>query len=79
MFSVFLSETLVFRTNEYSRNKVSSNKETKKQVMQNLVLASLEDRQANKSNSANNSKNHGQNTKDLFAEGDVGYETTVVA
>lgn len=47
--------------------------------MQNLVLASLENRQANKPNSANNSKNHGQNTKNLFAEGDVGYETTVVA
>lgn len=47
--------------------------------MQNLVLARLEDRQANKPNSTNNGKNHGQDAQDLFAEGDVGDEATVVS
>jgi len=79
VFAVFLAETLVFRADEYSRNEVSSNKESEEQVMQHLVLARLEDGQANKPNSTNNGKNHGQDAQNLFAEGDVGYETAIVS
>lgn len=74
-----LAETLVFRADEYSRDEVTSNKESEEQVMQHLVLARLEDRQANKPNSTNNGKHHGQDAENLFAEGNVWDEATVVS
>lgn len=79
VFVVFLAQTLVFRADEYSRDEVASNKESEEQVMQHLVLARLEDRQANKPNSTNNGKYHGQDAQNLFAERDVGDETAVVS